>query len=180
MTRLYCLAYVFPLVVLRLATGQVSNAIAQQPASNVGHPVLFGTNVNLESSPSTKGVQLALGAHQPDKGTNAGKKKRGELAVAPIPLVNPSIGHGAGLGVLYAVQLDGDESSPPSTVGAGGFGTGRGSWGAAVGAQLHLKSDRYRIAIGGGGGEFNYNYFGNWCSEWQCRHQRSAFTTVEG
>jgi outer membrane protein assembly factor BamA len=62
--------------------------------------------------------------------------------------------------VLYAIHLDGDESSPPSTFGAGGFGTGRGSWGAALGAQLHLKSDRYRITVGGGGGEFNYNYFG--------------------
>jgi len=58
------------------------------------------------------------------------------------------------------VHLGGDPLSEPSTFGIGGFGTGKGSWGGALGAQLHLKNDAYRITAGAGGGEFNYNYFG--------------------
>ena len=140
--------------------GQAANVGASlQPAPGTQQPVLFGTNTNLENSPGTKGTQLGLGAHQNDKNTKK-KKKHGEFAVAPIPLVNPSIGNGGGLGILYAVHLGGDPSSEPSTFGVGGFGTGKGSWGAALGAQLHLKNDAYRITIGAGGGEFNYNYFG--------------------
>lgn len=158
--------YLLGLLVLMLPCvvhGQMTNAVPLPPESDKKPPVLFGTNVNLESSPSTKGVQLGLGAHQQDK-TAKKKKKHGELAFAPIPLVNPSIGNGGGIGVLYAVHLGGDESSTPSTFGLGGFGTGRGSWGAALGAQLHLKDDKYRITVGGGGGEFNYNYFGTGAS----------------
>jgi len=48
--------------------------ISAPPAPDKQQPVLFGTNVNLESSPGTKGVQLGMGAHQED--TYAKKKKR--------------------------------------------------------------------------------------------------------
>jgi hypothetical protein len=136
-----------------------ASSAQQQRSSDESNPVLYGTNVNLEGSPTTKGAQLGLGAHQENKNSKK-TKRRGEFAVAPIPLINPSIGNGGGLGVLYAIHLDNDETSPPSTFGTGGFGTGRGSWGGALGAQLHLKHDAYRITVGGGGGEFNYNYFG--------------------
>jgi hypothetical protein len=58
-----------------LSSGQSTSAVTQQPTSDVGHPVLFGTNVNLEASPSTKGAQLGLGAYQQKKNP---KKKRSE------------------------------------------------------------------------------------------------------
>jgi outer membrane protein assembly factor BamA len=141
-------------------SAQNSSTATSHQSGDGSSPVLYGTNVNLEGSPATKGAQLGLGAHQEDKNVKKKKKRRGEFAIAPIPLINPSIGNGAGLGVLYAVHLDGDESSSPSTFGLAGFGTGRGSWGGGLGAQLHLKHDAYRITIGGGGGRFNYNYFG--------------------
>jgi hypothetical protein len=169
MTRVRCL---FALVLMAAihARGQTTPAVNQPAVTDKKQPVLFGTNVNLEGSPSTKGSQLGLGVHQEDKTddktaksddkSKKKKKRKGEFAVAPIPLVNPSIGNGGGLGVLYAVHLDGDENSDPSTFGAGGFVTGRGSWGAALGAQLHLEQDRYRITVGGGGGRFDYNFFG--------------------
>jgi outer membrane protein assembly factor BamA len=97
--------------------------------------------------------------HQEDKEPKK-KKKKGEFAIAPIPMVNPSIGNGGGLGVLYATHLGASDTSPASTFGAGGFGTGGGSWGLGLGARLYLKDDKYRITAGGGGGEFNYNFFG--------------------
>jgi Omp85 superfamily domain len=152
----------FVFAVLCGFTGLPAYALTQQQPQDEGQPVLYGTNVNLENSSATKGVQMGLGAHAKDKDatkTAAKKKKRGEFAIAPIPLVNPSIGNGGGLGVLYAVHL-GNDSSEPSTFGAGGFMTGRGSWAGAIGAQLHLKDEKYRITIGAGVGLFDYNYFG--------------------
>ena len=124
-----------------------------------GQPVLFGTNVDVQSSSSTGNVELGLGTHQEDKPAVKKKKRRGEFAIAPVPLVNPSIGNGGGLAAIYAVPL-GNESSPPSTFGAGGVGTGTGSWILGLGARLHLQDDKYRITVAGGGGQINYNYFG--------------------
>jgi outer membrane protein assembly factor BamA len=142
------------------AWAQIGTPVQQQPSVTANQPVLFGTNVDLQGTTSTRGAQLGLGAHQKDKEPAKAKNKKGELAVAPIPLVNPSIGNGGGLGVLYARHLGGDDTSPPSTFGMGGFGTSTGSWGLGLGARLYLKDDKYRITVGGGGGEFNYNFFG--------------------
>jgi hypothetical protein len=172
MIRVRCLLALVLMAAIH-ARGQTMPVVNQPAATDKKRPVLFGTNVNLEGSQSTKGSQLGLGMHQddktegkagkpdkPDDKSKKKKKRKGEFAIAPIPLVNPSIGNGGGLVVLYAVHLGGDENSAPSTFGAGGFVTGRGSWAAALGAQLHLKEDRYRITLGGGGGRFDYNYFG--------------------
>lgn len=127
------------------------------PQNDKGSPVLFGTNGNVEGGVESKGDDLGLGDHQADKKK---KKREGEFAIAPIPVVNPSIGNGGGLIVLYAVPLGKDEASPPSTFAAGGFATAAGSIAIALGTELHLKADRYRVTLGVGGGRFNYNYFG--------------------
>jgi hypothetical protein len=62
---------------------------AQTPAGSVqrsstgeASPVLFGTNVNLEGSSTTKGVQLGLGVHQEDKNTK--KKRSGVNSQLPL------------------------------------------------------------------------------------------------
>lgn len=134
-------------------------------SSNKSSPVdLYGTNVNLESSIRDKGSSLGapISPLQKDKPGNSGnqKKKRGEFAFAPIPMVNPSIGNGGGAAVLYTTRLGNDDVSPPSSFGGGGFGTGRGSWALGFGGRLYLHEDRYRILVGAGGGELNYNFFG--------------------
>lgn len=139
------------------AAGQTTSTAAQSPAP-AKSPALFGTNVDLQGTSDTRGSQLGLGEY--DNKEKPKKRKRGEFAIAPIPLVNPSIGNGAGLGVLYATRIGANDTSPPSTFGFGGFGTGAGSWGIGLGSRLYLKDDKYRITIGGGGGQFNYNYFG--------------------
>jgi len=129
---------------------------------------LYGTNANLEGSVKDKTASLGLvtsktqtdASSQAGKASSKPKKKRGEFAFAPIPMINPSIGNGGGAAVLYARRLGNDEASPPSAFGGGGFATGRGSWAIGLGARLYLHQDRYRILVGGGGGEFNYNFFG--------------------
>lgn len=137
---------------------------APAPVASAPSSPLFQTNVDLEGSSVDKGSTLGLAqTPQSKQSTTTSDKKRkhrGEFAFAPIPMVNPSIGNGGGAAVLYATRLSDHDTSPPSSFGGGGFATGRGSWGIGIGARLYLKDDKYRILAGGGGGEFNYNFFG--------------------
>jgi hypothetical protein len=133
------------------------------PQTSNENPVLFGTGTNVDDAVSSKGSELGLVKAQEKPAKNSTKKNesKGEFAAAPIPVVNPTIGNGAGAGVLYAKKLGGPEdTSPASAFGAGGFGTGNGSWAIGVGARTYFKNDRYRITTAFGGGKFNYNYFG--------------------
>jgi len=123
-----------------------------------GSPILFGTNADVNNSVGTGGPQLGL---VQDDNELPKSQKRGEFAVAPIPMVNPSIGNGGGLVVMYATRLGGAaDTSPPSTLGLAGFATALGSWGLGGGGKLNLKNDKFRISVGAGGGTFDYNYFG--------------------
>jgi hypothetical protein len=68
-----------------------------------------------------------LGLAEDDEDEQSEKHKRGEFAVAPIRMVNPSIGNGGGLVVMYATRLGrAEDTSPPSTLGFAGFGTALG------------------------------------------------------
>ncbi len=154
----------FPAAVLMLFVcslhGQQASASSQQTqpphTDNAG---LFGTTVNFESGSANKGTTLGDAAN-PEEKTSGETPKRGEWAFAPIPLINPSIGNGGGAAVMYMRRLGKDRLSPPSTFAVSAFGTAAGSWGGGLGAKLYLHDDRYRITFGGGGGEFNYNFFG--------------------
>jgi len=123
-----------------LLSAQTGTTPQNSTSDSSESPVLFGTNVDLHASPKSGGVQLGLGDYE----KKPKKKKKGEFAVAPIPMVNPSIGNGGGLGVLYATRIGENDASPPSTFGFGGFGTGTGSWGIGLGARLYLKDDKYQ------------------------------------
>lgn len=134
-------------------TAQPYGASTATPASSDSVQV-FGTRSDLENSSVDKGVTVGDGtAPEPPAPPH-----HGELAVAPIPLINPSIGNGGGAAVLYARRLD--DGSPPSSFSVGGFATGRGSWAAGFVSRLYLDDDRYRILGVVGTGKFNYNFFG--------------------
>lgn len=148
-----------------ILVGMVAPVNVHAQSSNKSSPVNFyGTNTNLEGSIRDKGSTLGVPPSSVKRDTSNGKgsrkKKRGEFAFAPIPMVNPSIGNGGGAAVLYTTRLGNDDVSPPSSFGGGGFGTGRGSWALGLGGRFYLREDRYRILVGAGGGEFNYNFFG--------------------
>jgi hypothetical protein len=94
-------------------------------------------------------------------GQTAAAEKRGELAVAPIPVIDPTIGNGLAVVGMYAYRLQAeDKVSPPSVFGAGGFRTSNGSWAFGGGAKLYLKRDRFRILGGGATARLNYNFYG--------------------
>jgi Omp85 superfamily domain len=54
-----------------------------------------------------------------------------------------------------------DKISPPSVVGVAGLITNNGSRGFAVGGQLYLKENRYRITSGFADGNVDYDIYGN-------------------
>jgi hypothetical protein len=94
-------------------------------------------------------------------GQTAADEKRGELAVAPIPVVDPTIGNGLAVGVLYTLRLQKEDTvSPPSTFGAGGMHTSNGTWGILGGGQFYLKQDRFRIVAVAGTANVHLNYYG--------------------
>lgn len=67
----------------------------------------------------------------------------GNVVVAPIPFVSPTIGYGLALGAAYVFPLD--AKSPPSTIGGGGLYSENGSLGGAVGFKGYFDEDRYRV-----------------------------------
>jgi hypothetical protein len=105
------------------------------------------------------------GTEQTEEAEKAEKKKkkehRGSFVVAPIPISSPAIGSGVVpvVGYIFPFSTK-DKISPPSVVGGAGLVTNNGSRGFAVGAQLYLKEDTYRISGGFVRGNINYNIYG--------------------
>lgn len=116
---------------------------------------LFSGTVEPERGIQTKGAEAGVA-----KGESQQATKKSEFAVAPLPLLNPSIGNGMGATVLYLAPLDSNPTTPASIFGVAGFGTGTGSWILGLGTRLYLRNDRYRITAGYGGATLNYNYYG--------------------
>jgi hypothetical protein len=140
---------------------QGTPAIAQgeQPEA---HP---GTSSGQEATPSpAKPADQSEQSTGPDKSAakpKEEKEKRGSIVAAPLPISSPAIGSGIipVLGYIFPFSMK-DKISPPSVVGAAGLITDNGSRGFAVGAQLYLKEDRYRITGGYVRGNIDYNIYG--------------------
>ena len=118
-----------------------------------------------QAQPPQEAVAAPPDAEQTPTTAQSGKpdkpKKRGEFTIAPIPVIDPTLGNGMALATLYTVPLDKeDKVSPPSTFGLGGFRTSTGSWGLAGGGQLFLKQDRFRILAVGATAKVSYNFYG--------------------
>ena len=91
------------------------------PSAGSDNPILFGTGIDVDGAAPSKGSELGLVKAEENPSKSSDKTKKGEFAAAPIPVVNPTIGNGAGGGVLYARKLGGPEdTSPASAFGGGG------------------------------------------------------------
>jgi hypothetical protein len=99
---------------------------------------------------------------QPQDKKNEKRVRRGAIVVAPIPISSPAIGSGIVpvLGYIFPFSTK-DKVSPPSVVGVAGLFTNDGSRGFAVGGQLYLKENTYRITSGFVHGNMNYDIYGN-------------------
>jgi outer membrane protein assembly factor BamA len=79
----------------------------------------------------------------------------------PIPIVDPTIGHGLAVGVLSTFQLDPDDKvSPRSTVAAGAGYTDSQSYAFGASTSLYLDEDRYRVDTLVGYGNANIKFYG--------------------
>jgi hypothetical protein len=89
------------------------------------------------------------------------KEKRGAFVAAPLPLSSPAIGSGIipVVGYIFPFSTK-DKISPPSVVGAAGLVTNNGSRGFAVGGQLYMKENTYRVTAGFARGNVDYNVYG--------------------
>lgn len=112
-------------------------------------------------SPGSVTTDLGRLESAPESGggkTDAGPAK-GEWAIAPFPLVNPTIGNGFVLITAYIRPLSAkDKVSPPSIFGAGGMVTSSSSWAVGYGQKLFLMRDRFRIAGAFGVAQLNYDF----------------------
>jgi hypothetical protein len=90
------------------------------------------------------------------------KRHRGSFVVAPIPISSPAVGSGVIPIVGYIFPLSkNDKDSPPSAIGAAGLITNNGSRAFAVGGELFIKQDTYRITAAYVRGNLNYNFYGS-------------------
>ena len=102
----------------------------------------------------------AGGSGDVDSGAKA-KSKRGEFVIAPIPVINPTVGNGLALGVGYLYHLDKDDvRSPPSITGVGGFRTSNGTRGGVIAQKFVLRENKYRLLLVAGRADIHYNFFG--------------------
>ena len=69
----------------------------------------------------------------------------GDILVAPIPFIDPTIGAGLVLGAAYLTKLD--PISPASTLGGGVMFSDNGSFAAGIGFNGYFSEDRYRATI---------------------------------
>ena len=138
---------------------QDTTAIAQeqQPGARPGN----GSGQEATPSPA-RPVDQSTVSDKSEAKPKEKKEKRGSIVAAPLPISSPAIGSGIipVLGYIFPFSTK-DKTSPPSVVGAAGLITDNGSRGFAVGAQLYLKENRYRITGGYVHGNIDYNIYGN-------------------
>lgn len=110
---------------------------------------------------SVEGGAMAIDPNIDEQDSSMPSGKRSEFAVAPIPIVNPTIGNGGGGAAIFLFRLDpGDTKSPPASTMGGGFYTSSKSWGLGGIQKFFLFEDRVRIMAGGAYAVFNYDYYG--------------------
>lgn len=96
-----------------------------------------------------------------ETGSKKRTAKRFEPVIAPIPIINPTLGNGLALGGGFLYHLDKDDlKSPPSFTGGGGFRTSNGSRGYALAQKLVLKENKYRLLFAVARASIHYDFFG--------------------
>ncbi|MES1263143.1 MAG: hypothetical protein ABUL69_02225, partial [Peristeroidobacter soli] len=71
------------------------------------------------------------------------QKKKYSFVVAPIPIVNPTIGNGLAIAALMLYKID--PKSPVSTTAIAAGYTDTGSWGVGVMQDAKFAEDRWRV-----------------------------------
>jgi Omp85 superfamily domain len=136
-----------------------SSSVAQQ------NPVETPSSRSTSQNPPREGNDPTPKSDEPEKpGVEKEKKKkqsRGSIVIAPLPISSPAIGSGfvPVAGYIFPLSTK-DAVSPPSVVGGAGLITNNGSAGFALGTDLYIKQDTYRVTTGFARGNVNYDIYG--------------------
>jgi len=85
-------------------------------------------------------------------------ENKNEIVVAPIPVVNPTLGTGLALAGMHLYQLD--EGSQPSFTAAGAAYTDSESYAFAIGQATYFNDDAWKISGGAGVFDLNLRFYG--------------------
>jgi len=88
----------------------------------------------------------------------AESEESGEFVLAPIPILNPTLGAGLALGAAYLYTID--EGSYPSVTGAGALYTDNKSKAIAVGQSANFSGNDWKIVGGFGAYDLNLEFYG--------------------
>lgn len=101
-------------------------------------------------------------AQEDDDWSRDQKKRKKKYDIASIPIVSYNTSYGAVIGINSMLFFDAnrrDTISPASVVGlGGGFSQNRSVFAAGF-TQLYLNENRLRVAVAGGLGNINFQYF---------------------
>jgi len=121
--------------------------LAFDPASAIGAPDTVGGSGN---DPTVQESVERGQAVSVDPGLG--------VAVFPIPISNPTIGTGLGLGAALLYHID--HKSQPSYSSVGALATSNGTWGIGALQYLSLREDRFRLSFNLGYASVKYDFFG--------------------
>ncbi|RLE28904.1 MAG: hypothetical protein DRJ61_15575 [Acidobacteria bacterium] len=88
----------------------------------------------------------------------AKSKESDDFVVAPIPILNPTLGAGLALGAAYLYKID--EGSYPSVTGIGALYTDNKSKAIAIGQSANFKGNDWKIIGGFGAYDLNLEFYG--------------------
>jgi len=143
----------------------VSPACFAQQEQRVEQPLTQTVSQTATDSPKASAqAEQPVTPAQSDMQSDQKKKRvpRGAFVLAPLPISSPALGSGIVpvIGYIFPFSMK-DKVSPPSVIGAAGLATSNASRGFAVGGQLYLKENTYRITAGFARGNVNYDIYGN-------------------
>jgi outer membrane protein assembly factor BamA len=85
-------------------------------------------------------------------------ERAGEFVVAPIPIVNPTLGTGLAAVAMYLYQID--EDSYPSLTGIGALYTDSDSKGFGIGQKANFKANAWKLNGGVVAFDLNLDFYG--------------------
>ena len=158
------------LVIAWLGSGMASG---QPPAEQARPPLELpdldalrlgpvGVNPGVIEADQRAGAMMPLSiANGPQDPSTQATSGRGEWVAAPIPSYKPVFGVSVtGMaGYIYRPGFVGS-NTPPWVTGAAGFYAENGSWAAGLGHKMNLADDRWRLLVGAGYGDVNYDFYG--------------------
>jgi hypothetical protein len=146
------------MLIVALIPGSLEAAAQTTPPPPKSPVRLYGA---VALDPAGAGAATPAGLEVNAVDPQAASTKRGELVLAPLPMINPTLDNGLALVGGYVYRIDRtDLVTPPSFTIVAGFKTSNDSWGTAFAQKLNLMHDRVRLLTVVAYGDVNYEFFG--------------------